>query len=46
LLATESADGLAAGGSPGLASLNAGALVPGSADAKEAKENIRQWDAA
>jgi hypothetical protein len=46
LLATESADVLAAGGSPGLASFQAGALEPGSAGAKEAKENVRQWDAA
>ena len=43
LLANESADGLAAGGSPGLASFKAGALEPGSADAKA---NVRQWDAA
>jgi hypothetical protein len=43
LLANESAVGLAAGGSPGLASFKAGALEPGST---EAKENVRQWDAA
>lgn len=43
LLANESADVLAAGGSSGLASFKAGALEPGSADTKE---NVRQWDAA
>jgi hypothetical protein len=43
LLANESADGLAAEGTPDLASFKAGALEPGST---ELKENVRRWDAA